>query len=212
MDLPDEGDLLHTVWTAGKPVQSFGCLSDSKSWRARDGTTYKYSCTRDVNATQGFIITPNNGGRKSIVTAMRLYPGSHNLNQTPLSYILSGRADAESPWVYMFDGEFPGVRAGLPKNVEGLVINSTYKSGDTNFAYSEVGLPNNGDAYLDYKIEFTAMRGGSSTTYLRFAELELPGHLEASVSPTLSPSTTPTSEPTDSVSHALFVIYLHHDD
>ena len=192
MDLPDEGDLLNTIAPPGSSIESLGCVNDGKSWRAIDRTTSHYSCTRDVNVTQSIIIAPNTGGRKSILTAMRLYPSSRSETQNPLSYILSGRADAESPWVFMIDGEFPGVREGLSRNPGSVEINSTFESGDANLVYSEVGLPHNGDAYLDYKIEFTAMKGGSSTTYLRFAELELPGHLEASLSPTLSPSISPT--------------------
>ena len=199
MDLPDEGDLLHNVLPSDASIISLGCTSVGRAYQAIDGTTSRYHCTRNQTETQSIIIAPGKG-RKSILTAMRLYPSDKPQNQMPASYILSGRAGSESPWVQMMSGDIPGVRGGFARNTNAVVINSSFESGDTGLTYFEVGMPHNGDAYLDYKIDFTSMRGGDSERYLRFGEIELPGHLEASVSPTLSPSTSPTSQPTDAVS------------
>merc|ERR1712157_184431 len=122
------------------------------------------------------------------------YMSDSRANQDPTTFALYGRVDSDLPWMEVSQGNFPGVAEGLPRNSQGIVINSTYKNGDDDLVYSEVKFPSNGAAYLDYKIEFTDFKD-TSTSRFRFAEIELPGHLEASSTPTLSPSVSPTGIP-----------------
>ena len=174
----------------GSSVQSLGCSSVSKAWQARDGTTDKYGCYRNKSETQSIIVSPVHG-RLSIAKSIRLYTSDSKAKQDPTSFALYGRVDSDLPWMEVSRGNFPGVDEGLPRNSQGIMINSTYKNGDDNLIYSEVEFPSNGAAYLDYKIEFTGFKD-SSTSWFRFAEIELPGHLEASSTPTSSPSISPS--------------------
>merc|ERR1711862_1029765 len=190
VDLPDDGNFINNIFMQGSSVQSLGCSSVSKAGQARDGTTDKYGCYRNKSETQSIIVSPVHD-RLSIAKSIRLYTSNSNAKYDPTSFALYGRVDSHLPWMEVSRGIFPGVAEGLPRNNQGIAINSTYKNGDDNLVYSEVKFPSNGAAYLEYKIEFTDFKD-SSTSWFRFAEIELPGHLEASSTPTLSPSISPS--------------------
>merc|ERR1711862_962061 len=198
VDLPDDGNFINNILMQGSSVQSLGCSSVSKARQAKDGTTDKYGCYRNKSETQSIIVSPVHD-RLSIAKSIRLYTSNSNPKQDPTSFALYGRVDSHLPWMEVSRGIFPGVAEGLPRNNQGIVINSTYKNGDDNLIYSEVKFPSNAVAYLNYKIEFTGFKD-SSTSWFRFAEIELPGHLEASSTPTLSPSISPSKNPTSSPS------------
>lgn len=197
-DLPDDGMLVSTIFTPGSLAERFGCNNTGTGWRIRDGTTDRDSCRRTDMWDQpaGYIITPEHG-KLSIAKGLRLYPGKNCHNCDPLSFVLEGCVDSESPWVELSNGDFPLVAEGLDRNVEGLQINSTYDHAAPNLNVSEVLFPSNDAAYLNYKLTFE-MRLPTSN-FLRIAEMEMPGMLlppEPSVSPTRAPSTSPTKLPT----------------
>lgn len=91
-----------------------------------------------------------------------------------MRYALFGRKHSYSEFVHISTDDLPWKEGGVSRNFyRGLMINSTYASGDNSLAYTEVSLENS-EAYLDYKVFFLETRGQNQNK-LQIGEIELPG-------------------------------------
>ena len=104
---------------------------------------------------------------------------------------MSGRVDASSSWNEIGSGDLPWRDVTIGRNSRGLdIAQSTYDSGDLRRVFTEVDLSSNSNIYMEYKVQFPELRGGSAATTVVAAEIELPGwvfHPDPTSSPTKSP-------------------------
>jgi len=214
VDLPDDGWLVANIFansgSTARQAEVFGCLNNNGNpnpWRMFDGDTAKFWCDRtglsdpsNENFTiPGMIISPNHG-QLTIAKGIRLYPSHANKNYDPKTYLLEGRVNSTLPWIFIAEGEFPGVAQGLPRNNKTGVINSSYESGDPVRSFTSIDYHTHGDAYLEYRLSFPEPRAYNKAS-IQFGEIEIPGMMlpfEPSVSPTQAPSGTPTVQPSKS--------------
>ena len=159
-ELPDDGWLIDNIFTPESTITNFGCLRPGKLGKTFDGTTDKYFCDRTglTDEAVGLIISPENG-QLSIVKKIRVYAQSNCKSCDIVAYIMEGRINATSPWVETHRGDFSWKTAGwndasMARNPQGLQINSTYESGDTNLNFVEVTFHGHSEPYLEYKLAF----------------------------------------------------------
>lgn len=185
------GDYVNTVFSSDSVVTRVGCTDDNGNVnkRAFDVTTEKFYCTRDLTSVGSGIIVQPSHQRMSIAEKLRVYAHNNCNKCDAVSYILSGRVDANSPWEEIGSGDLPWRTYTPGRNNRGLSISSTYESADPALVSTEVSFSSNTAAYLDYKVVFPEIRDNSGAA-IQAAEIELPGFLIAP-SPTLSPTESP---------------------
>ena len=166
-----------TVVGKSSPVATFGC-SSSTSHQAVDMNTNPLSCDI-IGPVYGIEISPYHK-QLSIVRNIRVYSSKHYPDRDPVTYILEGRTDSGSPWQFVAQGDFEWKsQSNPPRNGSGNQINSSYESGDPSKTFTvPVSFPVLTTAYLDYKITLTTR---SDPAFLKFAEIELPGEIQAAV-------------------------------
>ena len=147
---------------------------DSTKTRAIDGNTNKFICFKEAGATEhGIIVTPSHG-QLSLAQSLRIYTHNNCGQCDGVSYNLKGRVDANSPWIDIGGGNLPWYDVALGRNGQGIVINSSYESGDTSRYFTEVPL-NNSQQFLEYRLVFPETR--AANYYLQIGEVELVGVL-----------------------------------
>ena len=109
-----------------------------------------------------------------------------------VSYIVEGRESPTSPWVLIGSGDLDWKLEAPPRTDRGLSVVSTYESGDTNLAFTEVFFASNELILFEYRLTFPETRDPNS--YLQFSELDLPGYV---IWP--DPTTSPTQSPVVSI-------------
>lgn len=159
------------------PVTAFGCSSTS-SHQAVDMNTDPMACSI-IDPVYGIEISPYHK-QLSTVKNIRVYSSKHYPGRDPVTYILEGRTDSGSPWQFVAQGDFEWKsQSNPPRNGSGNQINSSYESGDPSRSFTTaVSFPVVTTAYLDYRISLTTR---SDPAYLKFAEIELPGEIQAAV-------------------------------
>ncbi|KAL7541246.1 hypothetical protein ACHAXR_012136 [Thalassiosira sp. AJA248-18] len=177
--IPPTGSSVANVVGKSSTVTAFGCTTTSNN-QATDAKTNPMACSiTPGSGPLGVEITPFHK-QLSKVHGIRVYSHKNYPIYDPVTYVVEGRADSGSPWQVVAQGDFEWISDSSPgRNPSGIVINSSYESGDSSRSFTEVTFPDNNAAYLDYKITFTTRQSSSST--LKFAELELPGLIQASM-------------------------------
>ena len=143
---------------------------------AVDGQTSNCAINRnsfETRALAGFIATPPENQR-SIVKKLRVYKNKDCYNCDPKSFKLSGRKSISDPWTVIAEGGV-ALHSGRNKKL-GVVINSSFESGDTALKFVEIQIPDNNEEYWQYQVLFPTMKDNGSRT-LKFSEVELPGYL-----------------------------------
>jgi len=175
--------------------------------RILDQTTEKWYCGgRAGTEYPGLIVSPSHG-KMSIAKKLRIYTHNNCPNCDAVAFILSGRVDSNSVWVEIDSGDLPWrYESAYSRNSRGLLIDaSTYESGDTRRTFTEVDMTSNNVAYLEYKVQFTQVRGGDGELgKVQTSEIELPGWKILSEGPVTPQPVTPsptsanptTTEPT----------------
>ena len=176
VELPSDGTLVSNIFSSSQ-VTSFGCDSSESDYKSSDGTTNRLWCGRSLYPEEpsGIIVTPT---KLSIAKGIRIYSSNSCKSCDPVSYILEGRIDEQSPWIEMHRGNLPwkNVKWDSPsiiRNPESLLINSTYKSGDTNLVYTSIDYRLNKDVYMSYKLTVTQTRKSSNPASWIVAEIEI---------------------------------------
>lgn len=104
-----------------------------------------------------------------------MYSSNVNADKDPVRVLLQGRVDATSSWVRIFNENLPWKDTSPGRNVQGLTIDSTYSSPDTNLVFTSVPI-DNVVAYLDYRVLIRQTRNTAATEYF-FADIEIPGEI-----------------------------------
>jgi len=175
-------------------ITSFGC-NGVITGRIFDRTTEKYVCDRRglLSEPTGIIVTPSHG-QATVVKSLRLYTHNNCPKCDAVDYIVEGRVDPLSPWVFIAEGDFDWKDSALGRNDRGQAVSSTFELGDENLEFEEVPFSSNVQAFLEYRLLFPTTRQAGSD-YLQFAELELPGWL-LDMMPGQDPTSNPTDQPT----------------
>ena len=175
-DLPDNGELVANI-LEGSTATSFGCVKPGKPWRWVDGTTDRFICDRtDMHNVTTGVIFSNNHGQRSIPKALRMYSSNVCRGCDPVSYALEGRLDFTDTWTEIGSGSLPWMNeewSDILRNDQGLQINSTYESGDSNLYFTTIHYHGHSDQFLEYKVTFISTREPGRNVGL--AELEITG-------------------------------------
>ena len=163
--------------------------------RILDQTTEKWYCGgRAGTEYPGLIVSPSHG-KMSIAKKLRIYTHNNCPNCDAVAFILSGRVDSSSVWVEIDSGDLPWrYESAYSRNSRGLLIDaSTYESGDSRRTFTEVNMTSNNVAYLEYKVQFTQVRGGDGELgTVQTSEIELPGWKILSEGPVTPQPVTPS--------------------
>jgi len=159
-------------------ITIFGCNDAGTDFKAIDENTNPISCSI-TGGPLGFVLSPFHK-QLSNVHGIRVYSSKHYPANDPVTYVLEGRVDASSPWQLIGQGDFPWIAQSNPsRNPSRNVIHSTYESGDPSRSFTEVAIPDHNGAYLEYKVTVTTRDPSSSV--LKFAEIEMPGDVLATM-------------------------------
>jgi hypothetical protein len=183
---------VHSIVDSTATVTAFGCSPAYGEKNFADGTTKKFQCNLTPELP-GVVIKPSHG-HQSIVEGIRVYAHNNCPNCDPVKYMIEGRADSNSPWVLIAEGDFDWIDLNTrPANALGLPIMSSYSSRDTNLSGSE-GWFSNAAVFLEYKVTFPQTRL-IDATLMQFGEIELPGQIHSGLNPAPAVTSAPQTMP-----------------
>jgi hypothetical protein len=129
---------------------------------AFDDSTSKYLNFLDLNS--GVIVTPAaNGGKGTLINAIRFYTANDTVERDPGSYTLEGSNDGGATWTSIAGGDL-----ALPdgRNNTGLVPDPTVN-------FNQLMTFSNRTAYKSYRVRFPTLKNAAATNSMQIGEIEL---------------------------------------